>query len=239
MQPWSRLTKAFQRNLGLKYEEPTPEMYAEVDRLGLSRDWIRNTVRDFGLELGQSSLSRETDRSHQFQRGYPQLLEFAETKRGLNPLPSADQLSPLDAAIVRILKPRILNSGNVPCPGHFCAAVLSAPAYLLPLVMETKRQPHRHPVFLTTDELSEWRSASASGDSDDCWSWCSYQYWNAVLKVSPDEFWLPDFPRDLTQLFVTWGTTWGPLQGHGEEELWGISSAGEETFVKRMGSWIT
>lgn len=239
MKAWSRFTKAVQRNLGLKYEEPTPEMYAEVDRLDFSHDWIRNIVRSHGLEFGQLCLSNASENSHRFERWYPELRDFAETKRRINPLPSVEQLSTLDSAIYRILKPKILDSENVLYRGHFIATILTAPLCVLPVVIETKRDAFPYPIFLTPDELREWQGIYEKQVPEyDDW-WYVFQDWDAVLRPSSDKTGLPGSPSDLAQLLVTWGVLWELLGGYGEEELWGVSSDGQETFIRHFESWVS
>jgi hypothetical protein len=232
---WSRLMKAIGRRTYL-----THEMCAEIDRLGLKRDWFQGIVDDEGLEFGRLCLARLSKEATLFERWFPRLVEYAAAKRLKTPFPDKDALGPLDAATFRILEPRIRDCEHVPCSGNFTAAIFSAPVHVLPLVAQLWPSSYRHPVFLTPDESREWWQAyrGEEDDQDDPW-WFVCQDWDAEIKPSFDSFWLPDTKaqdlRGLTPVVITCGLRWGSLAGGEQTELWGINESGKASLLQELG----
>ena len=231
--------RALNRKLRREKEFLTPEMCAEIDRLGLDRGWFQWVVDEEGLDFGQFALSQRTKESRRFDKWYPRLSEFAAAKRSQSPLPTNDAIGLLDAATLRILEPKIRDAEHVPCKGSFTAAFFNAPLHVLPLVTISWPSTYRNPVFLTPDELTEWRQTYDSEEDDrESW-WFVFQDWNAEVNPSSDSFWLRDTtiePADgHTLVLITWGLCWGSLAGGHRAELWGIDADGNESFLQDLG----
>ncbi|HUG66910.1 MAG TPA: hypothetical protein VMM76_04100 [Pirellulaceae bacterium] len=220
-------------------EQLTSEMYAEIDRLGLERSWFQWIVDQDGLEFGQFALSQTTKRSHLFDKWYPRLTEFATAKRRQAPLPDRNSIDVTNAATRRIIEPKIRDAERVPCRGNFTAAFFTAPLHILPFVISEWPSTYRHPVFLTSDELTEWRYIYNAEETDQESWWYVFQDWDAQLNPSSDSFWLRDMALPqidgTTPVLVVWGLCWGSLAGGHHAELWQIDDGGKEVFLRDVG----
>jgi hypothetical protein len=230
---------AFKRKLRREKQSLTPDMCTEIDRLGLDRNWFQWVVDEEGLEFGKFFLSQRTKESQLFDRWHPQLVEFAAAKRFQSPWPNIESLGSLEAATLRILEPKIRDAERVPCVGDFTAAIFTAPLHVLPLVIQQWPSSYRHPVFLTPDELTEWRKTYDAGETDQESWWFAFQSWNAELNPSSGSFWLEDVnlqhAQGITPVLITWGLIWGALAGGDSVELWSIDADGHESFLQALG----
>ena len=227
------------RNSRKEKEILTPEMGAEIDRLGLDRSWFQWVVDEEGLEFCRYCLMQQTKSSELFDKWYPRLCEFVAAKRRETPLPVGGSMELLDAATQRILEPKIRDAERVPCRGNYTAAFFTAPLHLLPIVAAEWPSSYRHAVFLTPDELAEWRKIYTAEEPDQESWWFVFQDWDAQLNPSSDSFWLRDVPlpraSGITPVLVVWGLYWGSLAGGHRAELWGIDQAGNEAIVQDLG----
>jgi hypothetical protein len=226
-------------NPGKGKEQLTPEMCAEIDRLGFERSWFQWIVDEEGLEFGRFALSQRTKESQLFDKWHPRLTGFVADKRRHTPLPDRGSMGAVDAATHRILEPKIRDAERVPCGGNFTAAFFSAPLHVLPLVVSEWPSTYQHPVFVTPDELTEWHNIYDAEESDrDSW-WYVFQDWDAQVDPPPDSLWLRDRavqqPDGVTPVLVVWGLCWGSLAGGRRAELWGIDSDGSESLLQHLG----
>ncbi len=231
--------KALHRKLGKQKESLSPEMCAEIDRLGFERSWFQWVVDEEGLKFAAYCLSQRTKEASLFDKWYPRLAEFANTKRSQTPMPMSETLGLFDAATRRILEPKIVNAERVPCGGNFTAAIFTAPLHVLPFIVTQWPSNYRHPVFLTPSELTEWRQTyDAEEDDQESW-WYVFQDWDAELNPSPDSYWLRDTKiecvSNLTPVLIVHGLCWGSLAGGHHAELWGVDISGQESFLQDLG----
>ncbi len=144
-----------------------------------------------------------------------------------------------DRSCAVILEPKIRDAERVPCSGNYTAAFFAAPFHVLPFVVSQWPSRYRHPVFITPDELAEWRKIYDAEESDQESWWYVFQDWDAQLNPSPDSFWLRDapvkIPTDVTPTLIVWGLCWGSLAGGHRAELWGIDRTGNESFLQDVG----
>src|SRR5687768_14765326 len=95
---------------------------------------------------------------------------------------------------------------------------------------------YRHPVFLTPDELTEWRRIYDSEETQQEAWWFVFQHWDAETNPPPDSFWLRDtplqVPEGIVPVLITYGLCWGSLAGGDHAELWGIDADGKERFLE-------
>ena len=234
---WSRLEKVLNPRKGR--EQPTSEMCAEIDRLGLERNWFQWVVDEEGLEFGRFALTQRTKESQLFDKWYPRLTDFVADKRRQNPFPDQRLMGVLDAATQRILEPKIRDAERVPCGGNFTAAFFSAPLHILPFVVSQWPSTYEHAVFMTPDELAEWQQIYDAEESDKESWWHVFQDWDAQLNPASDSFWLRDMtvqqPDGVTTVLIVWGLCWGSLAGGHRAELWGIDSDGSESLLQHVG----
>ena len=222
-----------------KKEILTAEMCAEIDRLGLDRNWFQWVVDEEGLEFGRFALSQRTKESQLFDKWHPRLTDFVASKRRQTSFPDPASIDVLDAATKRILEPKIRDAERVPCRGDFTAAFFTAPIHMLSFVASEWPSTYRHPVFVTPDELAEWRMIYDAEENDENRWWYVFQDWDAQLNPSADSFWLRDMTlqhdADVTPALIVWGLCWGSLAGGHRAELWGIDKAGNESFLQDIG----
>lgn len=228
---WSSIRKVFAQ-AGSGKGQLTDEMCAEIDRLGLAQSWFQRVNDEHGLASCKSMLSHYTTGSLRFDRWYPRLVEFAAEKRRESPMPDPRSISLFDAAIVRILQPKIRGAEHVPCPGNYTAAIFTAPLCVLPLVKSEWPANYRHHVFLTPDELKEWYDIYPVKEDDEQPGWCVYQTWGAQRDLLEDPRWECHVPVQEraggTPVMITWSLSWGMLAGGGGGELWHVDSTGKE-----------
>lgn len=234
---WSKLK---QRLFPSKLKESlTEDMCTEIDRLEIDREWIQKIVDDGGLEFGRFFISQRTKESQLFDRWFPHLRQFADSKRSQHPFPDPESLNPLDAATKRILDPKIRDAEHVPTRDRFIAAIFTAPLHVLPTVMSEWPSSYKNTIYLTPEELEEWRAIYDAEEPDkDSW-WFVFQWWEAQLNPPPDSFWLQHVPpqqsTELTRVLIITGLSWGSLQGGENIEFCEIDRNGQISPLQSLG----
>ncbi|WP_283431300.1 hypothetical protein [Neorhodopirellula lusitana] len=165
-----------------------------------------------------------------FDKWYPNLQDFSQTKRAATPIPRNDHFTANDVLARRILEPKIAPSERVPQRGNCCAAFFTAPLAVLPLVMNEWPSEYRNAVFLTPDELREWNSQY--DEPEDARWWYCFQNWDVDFDPPSDSFWLEHseyvIPAHARSAIATWGLSWGSLAGGVKAELWSIENGTEQ-----------
>ncbi len=236
MSELKKLAGKLKRGLGLSREKLTTDMIAEIERLGLSQAWFQWVVDEEGLDFVRFGLAQRTKEAALFEKWYPRLKTFVAEKRIHSPLPDVKTLARDEASTLRILEPKIRDAEHVPCRGNFTAAFFSAPLHVLPCVMSDWPSTYKNPVFLTPEELVEWRSIYQANEPDqDAW-WFVFQDWDADWQLKEDSFWLRDHAfhvaDGLKPLLVVCGMYWGSLAGGHRAELWGVDEHGDGSFIE-------
>lgn len=210
---------------------------SEIERVGEDRAQIEYWMREEGLEFARAMLNRTAEELALYQKWLPVLQQFVHEKRLANPLQEDESLSNVDHAIRRILWPKIKNDDALPQLRESRVPIFSAPLPALPLVMAEWSSTYANPIFLTPEELQEWRSLYCV-DEDAPW-WNFYYSWDAELDAVPDEAWnISLLPPGTRPLMITWGSCVDPLAGSWSQELWGINANGAEVFIEDLGCSI-
>jgi len=221
--------RAARRNLELP-----ADMLLEIERVGEDRAQIEYWMREEGLEFARAMLENTAEEVALSHKWFPILQQFAHEKRLANPLPEDASLSSVDDAIRRILGPKIKCEGRLPQLRESRVPVFSAPLPALPLVTAEWSSTYANPIFLTPEELQEWRSLYRV-DEDAPW-WNFFYSWEAELDAVLTEAWkISPLPPGTRPLMITWGSCVGPLAGSWSHELWGIDASGAEVFIEDFG----
>lgn len=221
--------RAARRNLELP-----ADMLLEIERVGEDRAQIEYWMREEGLEFARAMVNHTAQEVALSQKWFPVLRQFAHEKRQANPLPDDASLSSADHAIRRILEPKIKTEGALPQLRESRVPVFSAPLPALALAMAEWSSTYANPVFLTPEELQEWRSLYRV-DEDAPW-WNFFYCWEAELDTVLEEAWkISPLAPGTRPLLITWGSCVGPLAGSWSHELWGIDANGVEVFIEDLG----
>lgn len=224
-----RDARAARRNLELP-----ADMLLETERVGEDRTQIENWMREEGLEFARAMLEHTAQEVALSQTWFPILQQFAHEKRLASQLPEHASLSSIDHVIHRVLGPKIKSKGSLPQIRESRIPIFSAPLPALPFVMAEWSSTYANSIFLTPNELEEWR-ALYRVDEDAPW-WNFYYSWDAELDVVLEEEWnISPLSPGARTLLITWGSCVGPLAGSWSQELWGIDASGAEVFIEDLG----
>ncbi len=211
-------------------------MVKEIERLGRSVASMERLASEEGLDFARYFLNEWTAASRAFEEWFPRLLDFEREKRISAPLPTDSQLSSDDWICRRILEPKIGPDERAPHAGKYGAVIFTAPLAVLPLLLRSWPAQYPNPVFLTTQELSEWHSIY--DDHVDAYDWCSLQHWDVEFDPTEDSFWMQDcgyqIPGGARSAIASWGLSWGGLAGGETAELWCIEQ-GVERLLGLLG----
>ena len=210
------------------------DMALEIERVGEDRTQIEYWMREEGLEFARAMLEHTAQEVALSQTWFPILQQFAHEKRLASPLPEHASLSSIDHVIRRVLGPKIKSEGSLPQIRESRIPIFSAPLPALPLVMAEWSSTYANPIFLTPNELQEWR-ALYRVDEDAPW-WNFFYSWEAELDAVLEKEWkISPLPPGTRTLLITWGSCVGPLAGSWSQELWGIDASGAEVFIEDLG----
>jgi hypothetical protein len=228
----SQKDRATRQNLQLPQD-----MAVEIERLGENRVMIESLMRAEGIESARRLLERSTECAALSEKWLARLVEFASEKRHDRPLPEDGSLSSVDAAVRRILQPKIKVENPLPQLNAYRAPIFTAPLASLPLVIAEWSQIYAKPVFLTPEELSEWNDLY--DEPDDAPWWNFYYTWQAEFDGEAFDQAMEDadlsVPAGSTPVLITWGSCVGALAGGWTRELWCIAGDGRESFVDELG----
>lgn len=237
---WSRILRSLLRIR--KKELLTPEMCAEIDRLGLDRERFQRIVDREGIAAAQSSLAYDAREARLFEKWCPRVREFVAAKRERAPFPERDSLDLVSAAICRILEPMIREAERLPRGRKNAVNFFVAPLYILPFV--AKQWPAEYPnaILISPEESREWwdiyEAEKGPDERDDDFSWYVDYWWIAEANPPLDLECLQSIRYRVTEgvipVLVTEGLQWGRLAGGTTTVLWEVDGSGTEKYIRTV-----
>lgn len=213
-----------------------PDIINDLKRLGENESRFLRIVESEGIAYARRFVSRLLSAADLFDEWFPRLKEFSEAKRAQSPLPGPADLTAADNALRRVLQPKIFDAQHVPTRGNKTAVMFTAPLSVLPLLREAWPGTVQNAIFLTPEELGEWRGKHKHPENE-FW-WFAFQWWDAVFTIpndGPSSLKVPVLSLNEKPLVVRYGLQWGELAGGETVELWAWNGE-TERFVAPLWS---
>ncbi len=217
----------------------TPEMCAEITRLGLDHERFQRVVDREGIAAARSRLAHDAREARLFEKWCPRVREFVAAKRESVPFPKRDSLDVVCSAICRILEPMIREAERLPRGRKNAVNFFVAPLYILPFV--AKQWPAEYPnaILISPEESREWwdiyEAEKGPDERDDDFSWYVKYWWIAEANPPLDLECLQRIRHRVTDgvipVLVTEGLQWGMLAGGSTTVLWEIDGSGTENRI--------
>ena len=222
-------------HFGISSMELPQDMLDEIERLKESPERIQSIARKHNLEMARRILDNLSEKDRLFNKWFPILKDFEQAKRAAAPTPSESELTATDRIVQRILLPKIGPPKPVPLRSESCAAFFTAPLSVLSFLKLGWPSSYPNAVFLTPDELTEWRSQYEY--PYDAYWWFHFQNWTIEFDPPSDSIWLNgsigperrkyEVPDGATTAIATWGSSSGSLASSIAAELWCIENGVE------------
>ena len=206
------------------------DIAAQLAYLGRDVARYKDIANKEGVDFLRMLVGKLVESAALFDEWHPRLVQFAAQKRLAGPLPSTTAREALEAAMQRILQSAIENAERVPTVGRHTSVVFCVPLKYLPMLRKSWPAEVLNAIFLTPDELREFKAMCDAPESAQ-W-WYAFQWWSIQTEIPATSMWFshpkPKLPANVTPLFVTSGLQWGSLAGGERADLWTWDGAHEQ-----------
>jgi hypothetical protein len=193
-------------------------------------------VRSEGADFVRCYVAKLEEADHLFHEWSPKLREFAADCRAKTPLIDAASLNPRDNAKLAIYESLITKAEQQPQQRRNEVLICSIPRLGMPIAMSLWPATDDRCVFLTPDELSEWRTIYEHHE-ESFW-WFANYWWHIEDPPRTNSLWEQDTELNTSDGADPWlvvsGLSWGSLAGGETADLWSWDGR-QARFVRNVG----